>query len=78
MMIAGGKGCVLVLKNLLEEPVNLSNILRMLGGVFLTILEPACVNNLFTKCSALLPASLLVTLVDIPGKNPVQLSTTEC
>lgn len=46
MMIAGGEGCLLVLKHLLEEPGNLSNILRMPGEVFLSILEPASVSTL--------------------------------
>lgn len=51
IMIAGGEGCLLVLKHLLEEPVNLSNILRMPGEVFLTILEPASVNTLCSMLS---------------------------
>jgi len=51
MMIAWGEGCVLVLKHLLEEPVNLSSMLRMPGEVCLTILEPACVNTLCSTFS---------------------------
>lgn len=59
MMIAGGEGGVFVLKHLLKEPDNLSNMLRIPGELCLTILEPASGNTLGPTSS---------TVAAFPGK----------
>lgn len=68
MMAAVGGSRVLVLKRSLEEPVNLCGLLRTPREVCLTILEPACVNNLLSTF-IIVACFLLVASVDTARKK---------
>lgn len=72
-MAAVDGSCVLVLKQSLEELVNLCGLLKALREVCLTVWGPACVNNLFLTF-IIVACFLLVASVDIARKKKLYLS----